>query len=149
MRLLTHNYLQSNVKGTEKGYPLSIEPSKIEYEQSPMDTDFVRALLPKINYDALLGGIRQIAPICASEKIDGIIPELPESIELLMGGSSSNSEGGDTLGISGIDEGLLKKIHTILFDVHVVEGHLVCPDTGRRFPISMGIPNMILHEDEI
>jgi multifunctional methyltransferase subunit TRM112 len=28
-------------------------------------------------------------------------------------------------------------------------GHLVCPDTGRRFPINDGIPNMILHEDEL
>jgi uncharacterized protein YbaR (Trm112 family) len=25
----------------------------------------------------------------------------------------------------------------------------VCPDTGRRFNIKMGIPNMILHADEL
>lgn len=140
MRLLTHNYLQSNVKGTDKGYPLNIEPSKIEYEESPMDTEFVRALLPKINYKALLYAIQQISPLCATEKID--IPELPDSIEV-----SSGEDG--TLGTACIDETLLRKIHTMLFDVHVVEGHLVCPGTGRRFPITMGIPNMILHEDEI
>ena len=46
-------------------------------------------------------------------------------------------------------ETLMKNLHKVLFDLHVVEGHLVCPDTKRRFPISMGIPNMILHEDEI
>lgn len=126
---------------TDKGYPLNIEPSKIEYEESPMDTEFVRALLPKINYKALLFGIQQISPVCATEKID-VIPELPDSIE-----SISDEDG--NLGTTCIDEALLKQIHTMLFDVHVVEGHLVCPGTGRRFPITMGIPNMILHEDEI
>jgi multifunctional methyltransferase subunit TRM112 len=30
-----------------------------------------------------------------------------------------------------------------------VEGILLCPDTGRKFPIKDGIPNMILHEDEV
>lgn len=142
MRLLTHNYLQSNVKGTDKGYPLCIEPSKIEYEESPVDTEFVRALLPKINYEALLFGIRQIAPVCVSEKID-VVPELPDSIDTMLGGDDGVDGGGDS------DEAFLRQIHTVLFDLHVVEGHLVCPDTGRRFPISMGIPNMILHEDEI
>jgi multifunctional methyltransferase subunit TRM112 len=34
-------------------------------------------------------------------------------------------------------------------DLHVLEGNLVCPDTGQKFPIKEGIPNMILHEDEI
>ena len=33
--------------------------------------------------------------------------------------------------------------------VHVVEGCLVCPKSGRRFLINNGIPNMLLHEDEI
>ena len=27
-------------------------------------------------------------------------------------------------------------------------GDLVCPETGRRFPVSDGIPNMLLNEDE-
>ena len=40
-------------------------------------------------------------------------------------------------------------LHRVLFDIHVLGGHLVCPDTGRRFPIHDGIPNMILHEDEL
>lgn len=29
------------------------------------------------------------------------------------------------------------------------EGSLVCPETGRRFPVSKGIPNMLLNEDEV
>ena len=47
------------------------------------------------------------------------------------------------------EQQLLQDLHHILFNVHVEEGNLVCPDTGRKFPIKQGIPNMILHEDEI
>lgn len=32
--------------------------------------------------------------------------------------------------------------------VEVLEGSLQCPDSGRRFPISKGVPNMLLTEDE-
>jgi multifunctional methyltransferase subunit TRM112 len=33
--------------------------------------------------------------------------------------------------------------------VEVVEGCLVCPESGREFPIKDGIPNMLLNEDEV
>ncbi|XP_054647188.1 multifunctional methyltransferase subunit TRM112-like protein isoform X2 [Dunckerocampus dactyliophorus] len=32
--------------------------------------------------------------------------------------------------------------------VEVIEGCLQCPESGREFPISKGIPNMLLNEDE-
>lgn len=47
------------------------------------------------------------------------------------------------------DEEFLKKLHHILFEIDIVEGELVCPETGRKFPISDGIPNMLLNEDEV
>lgn len=43
----------------------------------------------------------------------------------------------------------LKKIHHVLFEIHVIEGTLICPESGRRFPVKDGIPNMLLHEDEV
>ncbi|CAB0005728.1 unnamed protein product [Nesidiocoris tenuis] len=33
--------------------------------------------------------------------------------------------------------------------IEVVEGDLICPETGRKFPITSGIPNMLLNEDEV
>jgi uncharacterized protein YbaR (Trm112 family) len=48
-----------------------------------------------------------------------------------------------------VDEAFLQLVHKLLLDVHVLEGALVCPETGRRFPINEGIPNMLLHEDEV
>eukprot|EP00553_Chaetoceros_curvisetus_P009492 CAMPEP_0204624736 /NCGR_PEP_ID=MMETSP0717-20131115/10476_1 /ASSEMBLY_ACC=CAM_ASM_000666 /TAXON_ID=230516 /ORGANISM="Chaetoceros curvisetus" /LENGTH=136 /DNA_ID=CAMNT_0051640221 /DNA_START=96 /DNA_END=506 /DNA_ORIENTATION=+ len=136
MRLLTHNYMQSTVKGTENGYPLQIEADKIEYEESPFDPDFVIALIPKIEYKTILFAVQQIAERCSTDLPSEIqLPDLPETIE-----KDDNSE---------YDKELLKKLHVVLLDIHVVQGHLVCPGTGRRFKITQGIPNMILHEDEI
>lgn len=47
------------------------------------------------------------------------------------------------------DTEFLKKVHHVLLEVEVVNGELVCPETGRKFPISNGIPNMLLNEDEV
>lgn len=35
-----------------------------------------------------------------------------------------------------------------VLQVEVMEGCLKCPESGREFPISRGIPNMLLNEDE-
>ncbi|KAF2549592.1 hypothetical protein F2Q70_00020361 [Brassica cretica] len=50
---------------------------------------------------------------------------------------------------SAADESLLKKLHHALLELHLEEGALVCPETGRKFPVNKGIPNMLLHEDEV
>ena len=43
----------------------------------------------------------------------------------------------------------LKKAHHVLLEIEVINGDLVCPETGRKFPVSDGIPNMLLNEDEV
>lgn len=49
----------------------------------------------------------------------------------------------------GDDTDFLQKLHHVLLEIDVTEGHLECPETGRKFPISNGIPNMLLNEDEV
>ncbi|NXR96872.1 TR112 protein, partial [Hypocryptadius cinnamomeus] len=46
------------------------------------------------------------------------------------------------------DEEFLRRLHHVLLEVEVLEGSLQCPDSGRRFPISRGVPNLLLTEDE-
>ena len=46
------------------------------------------------------------------------------------------------------DENFLKEFHHVLLEVHIEQGSLICPESGRRFPIKKGIPNMLLREDE-
>ncbi len=47
------------------------------------------------------------------------------------------------------NESFLKTTHQVLMEVEVMEGDLECPESGRKFPISEGIPNMLLREDEV
>ena len=42
----------------------------------------------------------------------------------------------------------LKALYHILMNVHLVQGMLTCPITGREFPVTDGIPNMMLEEEE-
>lgn len=35
-----------------------------------------------------------------------------------------------------------------LLQVEVMEGELQCPDSGRRFPITGGVPNLLLPEGD-
>ncbi|KAL3796003.1 hypothetical protein HJC23_013060 [Cyclotella cryptica] len=133
MRLLTHNFLRSNVKGTENGYPLQIEVAALNYEESPVNKEFLLNILPKVNYPALRSAVQQISHRC-----EPTLPEIPENLDV------SDTEGNEKL-----DDATIVKLHRVLLDVYLVEGWLVCPDTGRKFPVKDGIPNMILHEDEI
>lgn len=47
------------------------------------------------------------------------------------------------------NEDFLKKLHHVLLEVDVITGELICPETGRKFPITKGIPNMLLTEAEV
>ncbi|KAF2306411.1 hypothetical protein GH714_017744 [Hevea brasiliensis] len=121
MRLLTHNMLSSNIKGVSNGFPLRIEVEKVMEKQVDFNPDFLKNMFSKIEWKALVDAARTMGYV-----------ELPEEAESSMLDS---------------DE-FLRKFHHALLEVHLEEGALVCPETGRRFPVNKGIPNMLLHEDE-
>ena len=150
--MLQHNtlILITTIKRTENGYPLNIEVTTIKIEQSSVDKEFLLNLLPKINYNALKLAVQQISSSHCSnttttndsslqnDQTAPPLPELPEELDV-----SSQST------LDNLDDTVLSNLYKVLFDVYVIEGQLVCPDTGRKFPVKDGIPNMILHEDEI
>ncbi|CAM9532642.1 unnamed protein product [Ectocarpus sp. 12 AP-2014] len=123
MRLITHNMLKSNIKGVESGYPLGIEVVKMEEQELEFNPDFIRNMLAKLEWDAFRAAATAL-------EAGG---ELPEEVTEEMKG----------------DEEVLQRVHHALMEVHLVEGELVCPETGRKFPVRQGVPNMLLHEDEI
>ena len=80
-------------------------------------------MLPRLNYQAVVQASQQLSS-------DPPLPDkVPENVN--------------------DDDAFLQALHHVLFDIHLVEGFLVCPGSGRRFPVKDSIPNMILHEDEI
>ncbi|KAJ0087208.1 hypothetical protein Patl1_08525 [Pistacia atlantica] len=123
MRLLTHNMLSSNIKGVTNGFPLRIEVEKVIEKQVDFNPDFLKNMFPKIEWKALADASRSLG---YSELPD----EAPESSLLES-------------------EEFLKKFHHALLELQLEEGALVCPETGRKFPVNKGIPNMLLHEDEV
>lgn len=122
MRLITHNMLRCNVKGVKNGYPLKIEVVKVESVDAEYNPDFVTRMIPKLEWNALVTGAKEIG-----------VEDLPVEVsEDMMS-----------------DDVFLRKLHRALLEVRVIEGALICPESGRRFPIQNSIPNMLLNEDEV
>ena len=46
------------------------------------------------------------------------------------------------------NEEFLQQFHHALLELVLEEGALICPETGRRFTVSRGVPNLLLNEDE-
>eukprot|EP00913_Durusdinium_trenchii_P009813 g9214.t1 len=117
MKLMTHNLLKCNKKG-----------------ETPYEQSFVSAMIPKLEYGALLKALAEIRECPKIEHVEklGALPSLPEALP-----ASPES-----------DEEFLKALHTILFDLDLIEGQLICPESGRVFPVNDGIPNMLLNDDE-
>ena len=79
-------------------------------------------LLPKLDWKAL----KQTA-------LDLEIAELPDTIP------ENPSE----------DIEFLQAVHDLIMDIHIMEGNLQCPHCHRLYPITKGIPNMLLNDDEL
>ncbi|KAA8538087.1 hypothetical protein F0562_027695 [Nyssa sinensis] len=121
MRLLTHNMLSSNIKGVTNGFPLRIEVEKVVEKQVDFNADFLKNMFLKLEWMALVGASQTMG-----------YDELPQEAEPSMLDSDH----------------FLKRLHHALLELHLEEGALICPETGLRFLVNKGIPNMLLHEDE-
>lgn len=107
----------------KNGYPLAIEVSNVVVNEVDFNPEFISRMIPKVEWTALLQAAEQVG------RSEGLPAEVIPDYEN--------------------DEEFLKKVHHVLLEVQVEEGSLVCPDTGRKFPIKNGIPNMLLNEDEV
>jgi len=161
MKLLTHNMLACHIKGVTNNFPLKIEATKVgdaifffqcddffdllllfslllshktrtynsdsnsqvETVEADFDPDFLRDMIPRLEWGAL-------AEAAASLGCDPPLPATPPTDEDLR------------------DDDFLKRFHHALLEVCLIEGALVCPETGRKFPVEKGIPNMLLTDDE-
>ncbi|XP_055342889.1 multifunctional methyltransferase subunit TRM112-like protein isoform X2 [Paramacrobiotus metropolitanus] len=124
MKLLTHNMLTSkSIKGVKEGYPLQLKVEDMEVKETEFNKDFVARIIPKIRYDALRSAVKDVG------KEDALPAELPDD--------AANSED------------FLRKFHHVLLELEILKGELICPETGRVFPIQNGIPNMLLKPEEV
>lgn len=130
MRLLTHNTLRNNSNDAKgKGYPLEINAVEIRVDDSSevgSDPDreekFVKGVLGMLDWSVLIQAAAQMG-------LKNLLPpvltdEMAESPEFL------------------------RALYHVLMNVHLVRGLLKCPDTGREFPVTNGIIDFMLEEDE-
>ncbi|DBA91413.1 hypothetical protein WJX79_007534 [Trebouxia sp. C0005] len=121
MKLLTHNMLACNIKGVTNGYPFKIDATKVEEVDTDFDPDFLRNIWPRIEWKALKEAAESLG-------MTGLPSEVaPDMLQ---------------------NEDFLQQFHHALLEVQLEEGALVCPETGRRFTVLNGIPNLLLNEDE-
>lgn len=152
MKLIMHNFLACNIKGVKNGYPLAVEANKVEIRDADFDpglslwavmpcaagghgacanallqwhADFIRNIMERVDYGVLRKAAVQL----------GLNIQLPVRLDM------------DRL--QNDDDDILQQLHHALLEAHVDEGTLVCPESGRKFPISKGIVNMLLHADEV
>ncbi|KAI4522338.1 hypothetical protein EV122DRAFT_225338 [Schizophyllum commune] len=121
VRLITHNLLACHVKGcTSNNFPLRFSDVQIELRDAEFNPDFLRGFLPKIEWQALVDAAKELGDT-----------SLPNEIPEMM------------------DDEFLQALHHVLLEIHVEEGVMTCPNCGHKYPISNGIPNMLLAENEI
>ena len=153
MRLLTHNTMRNNSKEAKgKGFPLKITATEIRVDNSNNNNNnnnhhnchndtaqiaFVKSLLSssRLDWSALVQACSEMglssttAPAGGQQQLQLLLPPV------LTDDMANNDD-------------FLKALYSILMNVQLVQGMLTCPVTGREFPVTDGIPNMILDEDE-
>jgi len=123
MRLLTHNMMKSHVKGVTQGYPLLIRATEVKTSEIDFNSEFITSMVSRIDYTALKKAVEML--------------EMPNLLPAEVCDDYANNEE------------FLKKLHHVIMEIDVIDGELECPQSGRKFPISRGIPNMLLNEDEV
>jgi multifunctional methyltransferase subunit TRM112 len=116
MRLLTHNHLRCHAKDVTHGGPLLLEVTDFEVDETEYNVAFLQSILPTLDWNAVQIEAKAIG-------VDGIPTEWDP--KLLN------------------DDDFLRAMHRLLLDVHIVEGTLTCPESGRKFPIEKGIAKMM------
>lgn len=150
MRIITHNMLKCNVRGVENGYPLVIEAEKTEVVECDFNKGGYTHLAMLIRERACL--ISTLHFTFKTELIEKILKKTQLSalrsaaLNLKLEGKWLEAADLETI---LADTDMLRELHNLVFEIHVLEGSLICPESGRKFPIKDGIPNMLLHEDEV
>jgi multifunctional methyltransferase subunit TRM112 len=123
---------------TGGGFPLKLkvgseelDQAKVKVEESEFNPEFIKHLVAhKLDWSALV----EVCESLGEQGVEGVAGRLPPTLDL-----ERDLE----------DDDLLKVLHEVLVELHVLEGGLTCPRCDREFPIKQGIPNMLLHDDEV
>ncbi len=130
MRLLTHNTMRNNsAEAAGKGWPLKITCVELRVDDAAesgnnnpqQEMAFVKGILGMLDWPTLVQGASQMG-----------LNTLPQTLTEDM----------------TQDPEFLRALYHVLMNVHLIKGMLTCPDTGREFPVTNGIVDFSMEEEE-
>lgn len=116
MRILSHNSLKCPAKDVTEGFPLKLEIEDLEVVETECNPEFIRSLLPTLDWPAITLAANAIG-----------LKGIPAAFDVSL----------------MEDSDFITAMHNLLLDIHIIKGFLVCPESGRRFPIENRIVDMM------
>uniref|UniRef100_A0A6U4WVX1 Trm112p-like protein n=1 Tax=Neobodo designis TaxID=312471 RepID=A0A6U4WVX1_NEODS len=123
MRLLTHNLMACPKCSS---FPLRIDAAEVLPTDSEYDPDFVRRMLPRVDYGDLVTAVNAVRAKCPAMAAV-VLPATVEEID------TSND----------LDRSMVA-CYAALTGFAVKNGGLECPQCTTKFPIIDFIPNMMV-----
>ncbi|KAE8549773.1 hypothetical protein EYB25_008297 [Talaromyces marneffei] len=120
MKVITVNFLTCAVKAcrvSPASTPLHFKDAELEQQELDFNPSLIRNILPRIDWDSL----RITAQELGFPDISNIKPNDDQ-----------------------IDENMLRDLHKLLMETHVIEGKLCCANCGHEYQIKEGIANFLL-----
>lgn len=137
-------------------------------KETEFNPELVQAMLPKLHWGAFRSGVADVRAVQSVTSVlrVPVLTRPPPLAQLGIGEVPEALPMGEAL-----TGDVLRALHKFLFDVrrarcrdgphgrrwptahgpqiHLMEGQLVCRHCNRAFPVSNGVPNMLLNEDEV
>jgi len=143
--------------GTLLSFPLKVapKPKGLVQEATEFNADLIKGLIPKLDWAALRKTAGELGVAALPETIpEGAIKDegfLKSVHQLIMDVRATNSRTPCSRNMRISHSFLLSSLAflELLTQIHLQEGTLVCPNCGRVYPVTKGIPNMLLAEDEV
>jgi multifunctional methyltransferase subunit TRM112 len=129
MRLLTHNAMRNNTEDAKsKGWPLKITAIEVRVDDASeigsdpeREISFIQGILGMLDWPTLVQGASQLGLTTLPQVLSDEMAKDPE---------------------------FLRAMYHVLMNVHLVRGMLTCPDTGREFPVTNGVVDFTMEEEE-
>lgn len=113
--------------------------------QMDFNPEFITRIIPRLDWAAIYAGAEKVS----RQTVHMSSTRLTIVLMSLLQVGCRNDLPAELTEQLQTDNEFLQKLHHILLEIDIVEGNLECPETGRLFPITDGIPNMLLNEDEV
>ncbi|KAG7193435.1 uncharacterized protein KQ657_000853 [Scheffersomyces spartinae] len=124
MKFLTTNFVKCAIKTCDSSidaFPLQYTECELVQQEQDYNPEFIVHMLERIQWDALISVARDLGN-------DGLPANKPEGLDAIIED----------------DQAILKDLHTLLLETHIVNGKMTCKHCNHVYHIKNSIPNFLL-----